>query len=172
MQFFEFISSIGPTVTAYCAALIANALIASFSGDWRLRWVAGLFFALWLITNVFPYTEILASPASFLALSLIQIRRQGESELSWWLVPVIVAEVGIFLSHLALPTVGYRSYWLLVQFFFAVQLVVTITVGLSRARKRDAQRRRARTQAPDRCAPTIVSARQSRPDERAVLLSS
>jgi hypothetical protein len=155
MQLFEFISSIGPTAKIYCAVLIVNIVLAVLSGDWRLRCVAGLFFALWLITNLFPYSEVFASLASFVALSLIQIRRPSEARLSWWIVPVIAFEVGIFLSHAAYPIIGYKPYWALVQIFFAAQLIATIWIGgkLTTLRILSARRQGAKSDIPSSLSP-------------------
>jgi hypothetical protein len=121
----------------FLSALFLNAFLALKSGDHRLRGVAGLFLAIWFVTHYFPYTEIFVSPASFVVLSRLQIRRNGESKLAGWMVPIILAEAGIFLSHLAYPTLGYLAYWLLVQVFFTVQLIVTLIVGAKLASGRD-----------------------------------
>lgn len=124
-------STFGVPDFIYLALMTINGVVAAAYGDWRMRRVALLFFALWAITFI-PYTEILASPASFAILSRLQLRRTGEVRLSWWMVPIIAAEAGIFLSHAAYLSVGYDAYWLLVQFFFLVQLLVALFAGLSR----------------------------------------
>lgn len=121
----------------FLSALFLNAFLAFKSGDQRLKSVAGLFLAIWLVTHCFPYSELLVSLVSFVVLSRIQIRRSEEKELARWMVPVIVAEAGIFLSHLAFPTLGYISYWALVQFLFAAQLCVTISTGAKIALRRE-----------------------------------
>lgn len=124
-------STIGVPDLIYLALMTGNAIIAAAAGDWRMRRVALLYFAMWIVTFI-PYTEILVSPVSFVILSRIQLRRPGEVRLCWWMVPVIAAEAGIFVSHMAYLSVGYDAYWLLVQFFFLVQLLVALSAGLGR----------------------------------------
>lgn len=125
----EVISTVGVTGAIFIAFMTVNALLAFSSADWRLRRVALLFAALWLVTHFFPYTEIIASPVSFVILTRLQIRRPGEARLSWWMVPVIAAEAGLFLSHIAYFAVDYMTYWVLVQLFFVIQLLVAIIAG-------------------------------------------
>ena len=121
-------STIGVPDLIYLALMTGNALIAVAAGDWRIRCVALLYFALWIVTFI-PYTEILVSPVSFVILSRIQLRQPGEVRLCWWMVPVIAAEAGIFISHMAYLSVGYDAYWLLVQLLFLIQLLVSLSAG-------------------------------------------
>lgn len=123
-------SLFGPVGTAYFAALILNAALAIACGDWRLRRVIALFLMVWFVTSLFPYTEVVASPLSFVILSVLQLRRPGEEKLSWWMVPLILAEAGIFLAHAFFVADNYFLYWGLVQVFFALQLAVTLGVGV------------------------------------------
>lgn len=140
----EFISAAGVTGAFFIAFMAVNFLFAFASGDWRLRRVALLFAAIWLVTLLFPYTEIVVSPISFVILSRLQIRRPGETRLAWWMAPIIFAEAGLFLSHIAYFAVDYMTYWALVQFFFTIQLTVATVTGARmtyrRWRRGDARR--------------------------------
>lgn len=113
----------------FLAFLGINAFFALTSGDWRLRSVALLFWTIWLVTHYFPYTEIIASPISFLILSRLQLRKRGEAQLAWWMVPIVAAEAGLFMSHIVYFANDYMTYWVLVQVFFIIQLTSSLVAG-------------------------------------------
>jgi hypothetical protein len=132
-----FLSSLfGPVASAYFVGVVVNLGVAYASGNWRLRMVGWLFLTVWLLTNIAPYTEIIVGPASFVVLSLLQIRRRGEKELSWWMVPLIAAEAAMFCSHVLYNADTYFLHYALVQLLFAAQLSVTITTGAKLALRR------------------------------------
>lgn len=120
--------------TFFLAFMAVNALLALMSGDWRLKRVAFLYWAIWAVTYYFPYTEIIVSPAFFIALSRLQIRKPGETALAFWIVPIIAAEAGLFLSHIAYFTIDYITYWVLVQVFFITQLTSSTITGWRKSR--------------------------------------
>ncbi len=131
-------------LTFFLAFMALNAFFAWTSGDWRLKWVALLYWAIWAITYYLPYTEIIVSPIFFIVLSRLQIRKRREAQLAWWIVPIIAAEAGLFLSHIAYFAIDYIAYWVLVQVFFIVQLTASTMAGWrkSRIRWNDADRRK------------------------------
>jgi hypothetical protein len=117
----------------FLAFMAVNAFLALTSGDSRLRSVAILFWAIWVVTHYFPYTEIIVSPISFVILSRLQIRKRGEVQLARWMVPIIAAEAGLFLSHIAYFAVDYITYWILVQAFFIIQLTASTAAGVRKS---------------------------------------
>jgi hypothetical protein len=146
--------SVGFFSKLFGAWLVLNLLLSLVSGDYRLRLVALLFIAIWLAT-IFPQMELLASPVCFLALTRIQIRRPNETTLSWWLVPVIAAELVIFASQLIYIFGDYMAHWILMQGAFAAQLTaITIQSARSIAKRASSYPKRSTGQTffsePDR----------------------
>ena len=113
-----------------------NCILSFLSKDWRLQHCSVLFLLVWILTNTVPYTEPIASIISFLYLTRLQIKRSDEDSLCYWIVPVILAEVCIFLTNASFFA-SLNSWLILVNLFFAIQLITTVYISTRLVFKKD-----------------------------------
>ena len=131
----EFSISTGLFLT-FGTLIVLNCILSFLSKDWRLQHCSILFLLIWLLTNTVPYSEPIANIISFLYLTRLQIKRSDEDSLCYWIVPVILAEVCIFLTN-GLFFTSRNSWSILVNLLFAIQLITTVSISTRIVFKKD-----------------------------------